>query len=277
MTLRRNGRSVQETGSIGGGQSLFSQPIESSRSMKTSFPLNSRKVGPDNKERVAGARDLRIAGVSRDSTVQYPKSELGNKVAKETRDERQFRRFLEAAATLGSHLTDTFDDVFLKVVPAVRGEVSPGAATPLAASSRLSWGNVTPIENASSLHSRDKMSSAAPSDDFMRPSSAASDASIIVRLHFAEAMMVLLFNSLDDKQQSSVKDGFGRLLAEVENLEKLGMPPDTIQAYRDALSAMRQMLASNPEPEELAVALGDDFPEDFADEFALVLGNDPGR
>jgi hypothetical protein len=245
--------------------------------MKTSFPLNSRKVGPDNKERVAGARDLRIAGVSRDSTVQYPKSELGNKVAKETRDERQFRRFLEAAATLGSHLTDTFDDVFLKVVPAVRGEVSPGAATPLAASSRLSWGNVTPIENASSLHSRDKMSSAAPSDDFMRPSSAASDASIIVRLHFAEAMMVLLFNSLDDKQQSSVKDGFGRLLAEVENLEKLGMPPDTIQAYRDALSAMRQMLASNPEPEELAVALGDDFPEDFADEFALVLGNDPGR
>jgi hypothetical protein len=263
MTLRRNGRSVQETGSIGGGQSLFSQPIESSRSMKTSFPLNCRKVGPDNKERVAGARDLRIAGVSRDSTVQYPKSELGNKVAKETRDERQFRRFLEAAATLGSHLTDTFDDVFLKVVPAVRGEVSPGAATPLAASSRLSWGNVTPIENASSLHSRDKMSSAAPSDDFMRPSSAASDASIIVRLHFAEAMMVLLFNSLDDKQQSSVKDGFGRLLAEVENLEKLGMPPDTIQAYRDALSAMRQMLASNPEPEELAVALGDDFSRRF--------------
>jgi hypothetical protein len=255
MTLRRNGRSVQETGSIGGGQRLFSQPIESSRFMKTSFPLNSRKVGPDNKEREAGARDLRIAGVSRDSTVQYPKSELGNKVAKETRDERQFRRFLEAAATLGSHLTDTFDDVFLKVVPAVRGEVSPGAATPLAASSRLPWGNVTPIENASSLHRRDKMSSAAPSDDFMRPSSAASDASIIVRLHFAEAMMVLLFNSF--------KDGFGRLLAEVENLEKLGMPPDTIQAYRDALSAMRQMLASNPEPEELAVALGDDFSRRF--------------
>ena len=67
------------------------------------------------------------------------------------------------------------------------------------------------------------MSSASPSDDFMRPSSAATDASIIVRLHFAEAMMVLLFNSLDDKQQSSVKDGFGRLLAKVENLEKLGI------------------------------------------------------
>ena len=91
--------------------------------MKTSFPLNSRKVGPDNKERVAGARDLRMAGVSRDFTVQYPKSEIGNKVAKETRDQRQFRLFLDAAATLGSHLTATFDDVFLKVVPVVRGEV----------------------------------------------------------------------------------------------------------------------------------------------------------
>jgi hypothetical protein len=203
-----------------------------------------------------------MAGVSRDFTVQYPKSELGNKVAKETRDQRQFRLFLEAAATLGSHLTATFDDVFLKVVPVVRGEVFSGAATPLVAS-RLPWENVTPIENARSLHRREKMSSASPSDDFMRPSSAATDASIIVRLHFAEAMMVLLFNSLDDKQQSSVKDGFGRLLAKVENLEKLGIRPDTIQAYRDALSAMRQILASNPEPEELAVALGDDFSRRF--------------
>jgi len=76
-------------------------------------------------------------------------------------------------------------------------------------------------------------------------------------------MMVLLFSSLDDEQQSSVREGFGRLLAEVDNLEKLGIPPDTIQAYRDALSAMQQMLASNPEPEELAVALGDDFSRRF--------------
>ena len=238
---------------------LCCQPTESSRSMKTSFPLNSRKVGPEDKERVAGVRDLRIAGVSRDSTAQYPKSELGNNVAKETRDQRQFRRFLEAAATLSLHLTDTFDHVFLRVVPVVRGEVFSGAATPLLAS-RLPRGNVTPIENARSLHRREKMSSAAPSDDFMRPSSAASDASIIVRLHLAEAMMVLLFNSLEDKQQSSVKEGFGRLLAEVENPKKLGIRPDTIQA---ALSAMRQMLASNPEPEELAVALGDDFSRRF--------------
>jgi hypothetical protein len=225
--------------------------------MKTSFPLNYRKIGPGNKERGAGARD---GEVTRDPTVQYdPKAEIGNKVATETRDERQFRRFLEAASTLGSHLTDTFDDVFLKVAPAVRGEVSPSAATPLAASSRLPLGNVTPIEDARTLHEWKKMSSAAPSDDFVRPPSAASDASIIVRLHFAKAMMVLLFNSSDDTQQSSVKEGFGKLLAEVENLEKLGNPPDTIQA----LGAMQQMLASNPEPEELAVALGDDFSRRF--------------
>ena len=257
--LGQNGCPFENKLQLEVGRRLRLQPTESSRSMKTSVPLSSRKVGPDNKESVAGARDLRIGEVT-----QYdPEAEIGKKVARETRDERQFRRFLDAAATLGSHLTDTFDDVFLKVVPAVRGEVSPGAATPLAASSRLPWGNVTPIENARSLHGWKTMSAAAPSDDLTRPSSAASDASIIVRLHFAEAMMVLLFSSLDDEQQSSVREGFGRLLAEVDNLEKLGIPPDTIQAYRDALSAMQQMLASNPEPEELAVALGDDFSRRF--------------
>jgi hypothetical protein len=84
------------------------------------------------------------------------------------------------------------------------------------------------------------------------------DASIIVRLHFAEAMMVLLFNASDEMQQNAVKRGFGKLLAKVDNLEKLGTP--TLQAYRDALSAM---LASNPEPEELADALADDFAKRF--------------
>jgi hypothetical protein len=87
------------------------------------------------------------------------------------------------------------------------------------------------------------------------------DASIIVRLHFAEAMMVLLFNASDEMQQNAVKRGFGKLLAKMDNLEKLGTP--TLQAYRDALSAMQSMLASNPEPEELADALADDFAKRF--------------
>ena len=41
----------------------------------------------------------------------------------------------------------------------------------------------------------------------------AIDASIVVRLHFAEAMAILLFNALDGKQQSSVKQGLNRLMA----------------------------------------------------------------
>ena len=65
-------------------------------------------------------------------------------------------------------------------------------------------------------------------------------------------------------QQNAVKRGFGKLLAKMDNLEKLGTP--TLQAYRDALSAMQSMLASNPEPEELAYALADDFAKHSSDE-----------
>jgi hypothetical protein len=91
------------------------------------------------------------------------------------------------------------------------------------------------------------------------PLADALDTSIIVRLHFAEAMMVLLFNTLDEKQQESVVQGFGRLLTEVDVLENSGIPRATLQAYREALGQMQKMLESNPQPEELAVALGGDF------------------
>jgi hypothetical protein len=74
--------------------------------------------------------------------------------------------------------------------------------------------------------------------------------SIIVRLHFAEAMMVLLFNALDVKQQRSVQQGFNSLSSKLENLEILGVQPGALQAYREALSAAQKMLASNPEPGE---------------------------
>ena len=58
----------------------------------------------------------------------------------------------------------------------------------------------------------------------------AIDASIVVRLHFAEAMAILLFNALDGKQQSSVKQGLNRLMAKMENVATPGVPHDAIRA-----------------------------------------------
>jgi hypothetical protein len=120
--------------------------------------------------------------------------------------------------------------------------------------------DVTPTESATCYGS-----TASGPDRSVLPTRLASlvDTSIIVRLHFAEAMMVLLFNASDEKQQDAVKRGFGKLLAKVDNLEMLGAPKGTFQAYRDALSAMQAMLASKPEPEGLADALGDDFAKRF--------------
>ena len=83
----------------------------------------------------------------------------------------------------------------------------------------------------------------------------AIDASIVVRLHFAEAMAILLFNALDGKQQSSVKQGLNRLMAKMENVATPGVPPDAIRAYREALTAVQTTLLSNREPDGLALGL----------------------
>jgi hypothetical protein len=72
-------------------------------------------------------------------------------------------------------------------------------------------------------------------------------------------MMVLLFDASDD----SVEQAFARLSKQVENLEIWGVQPEAMRAYRDALSAVQKMLASNPEPGEIAVALGGDFAKRF--------------
>ena len=61
-----------------------------------------------------------------------------------------------------------------------------------------------------------------------------------------------------------MKQGFGDPLKRVENLEILGTPPGTLQAYREALGAMQNMLASNPQPEEMADALVGDFAKKHA-------------
>jgi hypothetical protein len=176
-------------------------------------------------------------GASRASLTLVPRSP-----DKEPYDERQFQRFLNAADKFGSHLRDVFDHSFLKVISRVRNLHTAPAASQKAAAGP----EIIPIESAKSWNRRTM-------------SASALDTLTIVRLQFVEAMMVLLFNRLDGKQQDSVERSFGALLAKVDDLEMSGTPPDAIQTYRDALSAIQAMLVSHPEPVELAVALGDDF------------------
>jgi hypothetical protein len=61
---------------------------------------------------------------------------------------------------------------------------------------------------------------------------------VVVRLHFAEAMMMLLFNALDEKQRESVKQGIARVLDSVDTSEIPGGRQDIMRAYKDALTAM---------------------------------------
>ena len=72
--------------------------------------------------------------------------------------------------------------------------------------------------------------------------------------------MVLMFNVLSEPQQID-KRHFATLLNKSENLEVVGIQAETFQLYREALGAMQNMLASNPTPEEMAVALADRFCE----------------
>ena len=177
----------------------------------------------------------------------------------ETPGEQAFRGFLQAADKLGSRLTNVCEDALLRVLSTARRiNSNTGAANSGAALTELRRRTVIPIESAKPKGNRRTMSAPAPNEP-ASPLADALDTSIIVRLHFAEAMMVLLFNTLDEKQQESVVQGFGKLLKKVDVLENSGIPRGTLQAYRGALSQMQRMLESNPQPEELAVALGGDF------------------
>ncbi len=169
-----------------------------------------------------------------------------------TAEDQQFARFLEAADQLGGHLDTAFADVFLKIVVANAPQTNHADAslTPGNGSS----GNVTRIEEAKrKISLREK-----PLEQPQSPS-LGIESSLIVRLHFAEAMMVLMFNVLSEPQQDSIKRHFATLLNKSENLEVVGIQAETFQLYREALGAMQNMLASNPTPEEMAVALADDF------------------
>lgn len=240
--------------------------------MKTSLTRRLQAIGGDWEARPVGSHDP--TGSKRQFRAEGGRASIagtgsrvsgfpsGSDTPRNSASDRQFQRFLDAADNLNSHLASTFDDGFLKIIVAVDGAKSDNVAgTPSQAASQPSSGNVTPIENAKSWN-KQHMAPPVPSD-LTTPDAAPIDAGMIVRLHFAEAMMVLLFNALDAKQQNAIKQGFDTLLREIENLEIQDTPPDAFQAYRDALSAMHKMLSSNPAADELGVALRKDFVKRF--------------
>jgi hypothetical protein len=167
-------------------------------------------------------------------------SSLRRPSPEETQPNQQYQRFLETAGRLGPHLESLFRNGFVQIVSPSRDKraevgvrlepaVNPGALVPPQHATPSNWQDTLSQELADTP---------------------GSEVSIIVRLHFAEAMMVLLFNALDVKQQRSVQQGFNSLSSKLENLEILGVQPGALQAYREALSAAQKMLASNPEPGE---------------------------
>ena len=159
-----------------------------------------------------------------------------------TSEERQFARFLDAANQVGDNLDAIFANGFAKIIGNTPQTNQPGASlTPEIGSS----GNVTRIAQAGENSLRENQPST-PSLEM--------ESLLIIRLHFAEAMMVLIFGALNNSQRNSIRQHFATLLEKCDSLESLGVPPATIQAYRDALRAMENMLASNPKPEETAVA-----------------------
>jgi hypothetical protein len=243
--------------------------------MKKSLPPHLREA-PRTADRAAAPGDLPRADATSDRSGDFDIATLGAPAvggtwltlvadavdtprSTETPGEQAFRGYLQAADKLGSHLTNVCEDALLRVLsPARRTNSNTGAADSGAASTELWRRTVIPIESAKPRGNRRTMSAPAPNEP-ASPLADALDTSIIVRLHFAEAMMVLLFNTLDEKQQESVVQGFGKLLTKVDVLEDSGIPRATLQAYREALGQMQKMLESNPQPEELAVALGGDF------------------
>jgi hypothetical protein len=146
---------------------------------------------------------------------------------------QQYQRFLEAADRLGPHLESLFRKGFVQIVSSSRDE---RAELGVHREPAVNQGAVVPPRHPTPSNWQD------------------------TRLHFVEAMMVLLFNASDEKQQSSVEQAFGRLS---KQLGDIGRPAEALRAYRDALSVVQKMLASNPEPGEIAVALGGDFAKRF--------------
>jgi hypothetical protein len=164
-------------------------------------------------------------------------------------EDKQFARFLEAANQLGGNLDTIFADGFAKIIVGNAPQINqPGASL---TSEIISSGKVTRIEQAKRENSLRENQPSAPSLEI--------ESSLVVRLHFAEAMMVLMFNVLSQRQQDSIKQHFDALLERSENVEVMTAPPSTFHAFRHTLRAMGDMLASNPTPEAMAAPLAHDF------------------
>jgi hypothetical protein len=104
---------------------------------------------------------------------------------------QQYQRFLEAADRLGPHLESLFRKGFVQIVSSSRDE---RAELGVHREPAVNQGAVVPPRHPTPSNWQD------------------------TRLHFVEAMMVLLFNASDEKQQSSVEQAFARLSKQVENL-----------------------------------------------------------
>jgi hypothetical protein len=170
-------------------------------------------------------------------------------------DDHQFARFLKAADQLGGKELDTiFASGFAKIV--ANASLSP---RPAAENSCTSDKNLARIEGVTK---RKNLSG----EETERPQSPSLgiEASLVERLHFAETMMVLMFNALCEPQQASIKQHFDALLERSENVEVMTAPPSTFHAFRHTLRAMGDMLASNPTPEEMAVALAGGFAKRYS-------------
>jgi len=180
-------------------------------------------------------------------------SSLRQPSPEETQPNQQYQRFLEAADRLGPHLESLFRNRFVQIISPSRDK---RAEVEVRRVPTVNPGVLAPPQTPSNWQDTLSQQPAAPG-------SGAIDVAIIVRLHFAEAMMLLLFNALDEKQQRSVQQGFSGLSSKLENLEILGVQPGALRAYREALRAAQKMLASKPEPGGIAVALVGDFAKRF--------------
>jgi hypothetical protein len=169
--------------------------------------------------------------------------------------EAQFKRFLTATDQLAESLNGIFDECFVKMLHS--SERKPASAGPLEA--------LTVVDAAEKItRLADQRKKRVPQDFPSFPADKLPSA-VVARLHFAEAMMVLLFNALDEKQRESAKQGFARMLDSVDTSEIPGGRQETMRAYKDALAAMHSsMLSSNLPPEEMAAALSVDFAKKFA-------------
>jgi hypothetical protein len=130
----------------------------------------------------------------------------------EAQPSQQYQRFLEAAERLGPHLESLFRKGFVQIVSPSRDKrAEVGVRREPAVDPR---GALVRPEHATPSNWQDPLSRA-PSQT---PESEAVDVSIIVRLHFVEAMMVLLFNA----STKSAERNRARLWQAIEQARELG-------------------------------------------------------